>query len=349
MCSFVVDETTQRARQLLTEKKYRYLGGDDVYKHKDNIDNIIKWSNATPLKGYSKKGFECHFCNRCFDFAKKLKAHTKVAHKLSLAKLHLKHTLQWTLRLDITDLECEICKEKLTKVENLLVHLKTHDKVVHTDVKNQIIPYSFPNNKFQCLVCNKNFNSFKPQTDHMIQHYKIYECGDCGKGFLSKKNLTRHIVRHRLGEFKCSFCNKEFANRELMMNHERLLHKRSDARVKGKEVQCDVCERVYPSHFAMMKHKSRVHLKEYKFRCVFCDKGFFVKAELEDHEVMHTKERRFECMLCPKTYPRRKGLVEHMRVHADDRRFRCDRCGMRFIKRQTLLTHVAKKHKLDDL
>lgn len=310
------------------------------------MQSIVKWSNASPIQSHGKKGFTCYFCEEPFEMAATLKEHTLETHERNLQNLHLKHTLQWTIRLDVTSLKCAICDKGLSNLEELLLHLETHDIVVHLDIQNQIIPYSFPQNKFYCAACDKEFAHFKPLTEHLIQHYKIYECSECGKGFLSKKNLTRHINRHGAGGFKCNFCGKEFSNRELVLNHERLVHKRGDGRVKHIVYECLVCQKKFKNEQKISVHVRRIHLKEKRYHCEVCDQGFFLKNELEHHMVMHTKEKNYKCHLCPKAYARRRGLVEHLRVHADDKRFRCEVCGKKFIYAQVMKIHMKTLHEV---
>lgn len=74
------------------------------------------------------------------------------------------------------------------------------------------------------------------------------------------------------------------------------------------------------------------------FPCDFpgCDKAYFKKCRLEEHQLTHTGERKHKCEEddCGKTYYRRSHLVAHMRTHkkAEEKPFVCPRdgCGKRF-------------------
>lgn len=329
----------------------------------------MDWSNATPIRGIVKDNFACCFCDKTYKLAKELKVHNIMAHKRCLAALHLKYTLYYTIRLDITDLKCKICGQTLPTLENLLSHLEIHGKVINKDIKNQLIPFTFPNNNFTCIQCNRIFKYFKSLTQHMIEHYKIFECNDCGRGFMNKRDITKHVMRHQTEIYTCAYCPKQFLNREQVISHERLVHRLNSKQLKCRycterfsykklrnkhevechgvlmeKFECKICHKTLSSDNRLIEHMKIKHLKETRFYCEICSKGFYFKRAMEDHMITHTKEKKFKCELCPKLLSRQRALVVHLKKHFGEKRFHCEYCGVRFIQKVELKSHLRAKH-----
>ena len=52
--------------------------------------------------------------------------------------------------------ECEICKEKFSKHENLM----HHKEIIH-----------FKNMPYDCKICNKNFSNMSDMRDHLKKNH----------------------------------------------------------------------------------------------------------------------------------------------------------------------------------
>ncbi|KAI5631439.1 hypothetical protein NE865_15853 [Phthorimaea operculella] len=312
-------------------------------KQTANINAILTYSNATPIRTRLDTGYACCFCDATYPDPADLKRHsiehtdhTQVIKKVRSSKLLLK--------LDITALYCIVCEETTESLEILLQHLKdAHDTVVYDDVQNQVVPFKFHGETLQCHICCKSFTNFKLLLQHMNQHFKNYVCEICGDGFLNQMSFNNHKRTHQIGRHRCNRCSQKFDTLQKKNLHERNDHKLERRYKCGycsekftshrrkvmhltekhgfvpKTFNCHVCGKQFEGKFLMDSHVRRVHMMEKSHACEFCNMFFFNKRELDQHAVKHTGVREFKCDICSKTFARKKTLRQHMRIHENDR------------------------------
>lgn len=340
-------------------------------KHRQNIHSVLAYSNATPIRGYWGVGYACVFCPQQYADASNLKKHTLTQHITENYKV--KHLRTHLVKLDITGLKCEVCNTKFDKLETFMLHLKAiHDKPMHFDIKNHIVPYKFENNVLQCVKCWKQFNNFKNISEHMNnEHFRNFECDKCTRGFVNKSTLITHGSRHRTGEFACLYCKKIFNTRLRKTEHERIIHFHNSKtrkcgycsekfvdvsqkikhevvihKMKQPEFQCYSCDRKFASQRILQGHIKKVHLMHRPYKCsvIGCDKAYFVNAELTAHLPTHGDIKPFACALCPKSYKSKKALSAHMHIHDEKRDYECGMCNKRFVVKENLELHLEKVH-----
>ncbi|CAH2108959.1 unnamed protein product [Euphydryas editha] len=342
----------------------------ELQKRQENVDCIIKYTNATPFKGFLRTGYACFFCSVEYEKATDLKEHTILKH-CSKNKLRVTVTSDRSIKLDLTDLICKICGESIDSLENLLDHLRLdHNKKIYTDVQNHLVPFKFDSDVLKCMVCSEEFLSFKLLNDHVnLNHYKNYTCRECGRGFINKRSLQSHSYRHETGLFTCQFCAKIFTTRIRRLDHERSVHVSNNKRhkcgycgekfmdiSKKKEhevvvhsavkliYKCQACSKTYNTQKSLQTHVRCYHLMLRPYKCSHCGLGFYKNIELKKHMIKHTGERNFVCGVCNKAYGRKSTLREHMRIHANDRRFKCEHCGQAFVQKCSWRGHMRAKH-----
>lgn len=342
-------------------------------KHKANVENVLKYSNCTPFSNKTLAGIACAYCKDNYPCIDELRKHTQDKHKdgeLHDNKRMDKNNL--SIKMDITDLKCNICGAQFNIISNLKKHLsKEHDIKFYADVNDYILEFKLSANEIlNCALCNSTFETFKMLLQHMNGHYRNYICDVCDMGFINKHRLKNHQRTHELGTFKCSFCDKIFSTRVRMACHEKYTHN-SGARYTTNCPQCDqsftsyyqrnrhmfkehntsaatykcnICDKSFILKSKLTSHIKKVHLMERNHICTECGQGFFIKQSLDEHMVKHNGEKVFECTVCCKSYARKKTLREHMRIHNNDRRFKCGVCGSAFVQKCSLKSHMLSNH-----
>ncbi|CAH0730173.1 unnamed protein product, partial [Brenthis ino] len=346
--------------------------GGELEKHKINMREILLNSNATPIRCRGVFGYNCCFCTQQFPEPADLKKHTLEIHdeKTKINFMKGKDLFKFHAKLDITDLKCNLCNSSINTVEELVRHLKEeHKKTVFMDIKNQVLPFKFDNERLRCFICMNVYHKFKSLLEHMNMHCRNYICEVCSAGFVNRAILAQHSKCHKLGTFNCDYCPKIFDTFRKKRSHEKCVHTHSttlnkcgycyekfrDYRKKERHLaevhgivaqalKCLVCDKTFANQKDHTIHVKRLHLMDRRHKCPQCDMSFFSSSELKNHIVKHTGLKIFKCEICHKTYGRKKTLTEHLRIHADDRRFKCEHCGQTFVQKCSWRGHMRAKH-----
>ncbi|XP_026489368.2 zinc finger protein ZFP2-like [Vanessa tameamea] len=343
----------------------------DKRKHRENLLTILKYSNVIPFKNKSLLGFICGYCDATFPDPLDLRVHTENDHEKE--RLDFKSSFDMTeynVKLDVTDLSCLLCSEKIENLNKLKDHLvKVHDKIFYDDIKDHIMQFRLKKGDvFDCAMCPSTYETFKMLKQHMNKHYSNYSCTKCDTSFATKRSLNAHQTTHQEGSFKCDLCDKVFSSRTKKQYHEKTKHlgarsisncpfcdvpfrsyyQRNQHLVKvhNSEAQykCNVCNKGYILKSLLMCHIKKNHLMERNCQCTECGYRFFSKKALNAHMIKHTGERKYACEVCHKSYARKYTLREHMRIHNNDRRFKCDVCSTAFVQKCSLKSHLLSHH-----
>nr|XP_026489356.1 zinc finger protein 675-like isoform X6 [Vanessa tameamea] len=374
MIKIEITRESKKRTNVKSLKKIKLKPIKELSKHHHNIKEVLQWSNTTPIHGKSDLGYLCCYCSDKFPDPADLKKHTLQLHKNDpkpkfLQKRDLK---KYHVKVDITGLQCDICKLNIQSIDDLIDHLRNmHDRKIYTDVKNHIVSFKFEEsiaNELKCIVCSNTYTKFKILFEHMHKHSRNYVCDVCSAGFINNRALLNHQKRHNLGEFKCEHCDKVFDNLHKKNSHVTTVHvhgyllnkcgycnqKFAGYRTKAEHLRtahgiterakCQACEKSFSTKDSLNKHIKRHHLMDYRYSCTLCDMKFHANKSLEEHMVKHTKTRSFQCKVCFKRYGRQQTLKEHMRIHDNDRRFKCEHCVMAFVQKCSWRRHMQAKH-----
>lgn len=361
------DSSTTKEESVLKADKY-HVPEKKSKSTSETLKIILKHSNANLIRKQDSDGYGCIFCPKKFTEPNKLKEHSNKEHS-NVESLRMPRPFECVIKVDITDLECKICKMTFTKLDDLVTHLKEiHGKNVMTD-NTDIIPFKFVGEDLRCAICDARHSTFKVLQEHMHNHFRNYICDVCSSGFITKRLLVRHKSRHEQGEFKCGHCEKTFVRDQKRRDHEQRIHlglkKRNRCKLCDEKfddywtkmhhmvdkhnappisLKCNACERTFTNRRSLARHVKKDHLMEREHVCTICDMQFFLKHYLEAHMRVHTGVKNFRCHVCMKHYASKKSLRQHLRAHANDRKYACNFCELAFVQRSTLKNHIKAKH-----
>ena len=68
------------------------------------------------------------------------------------------------------------------------------------------------------------------------------------------------------------------------------------------------------THIKTDKYIEMTENGERPYACNFCDKRYFKKSHLSDHEKTHTGEKPFACNLCDKRFTTKSLVTKHEKI-----------------------------------
>ncbi|XP_038050418.1 zinc finger protein 271-like [Patiria miniata] len=210
--------------------------------------------------------------------------------RASFQKFCMAH--QWHEKKEGPKHVCPVCNKVFKDSSNLKRHRRIHTRekpgvgVVREHCYSQTESGLKP---FLCDVCGQTFSAKKNLLKHQKKIHDFtmpapsrvekipYDCDSCGKRFTKRSVMSRHSIRMHSTErpFRCSFCEKTFAQ------------------------TCD-----------LVRHE-RVHRRERPFICDVCGRRFLRRHHLQDHMLTHTRARSYLCDGCGQTFIRKGNFVNH--------------------------------------
>ncbi|XP_044258365.1 zinc finger protein 502-like isoform X2 [Tribolium madens] len=236
--------------------------------------------------------------------------------------------------------KCDKCSEVFSTRQDLVQHDKNHKRpcpkcgkmILKTSMKLHLIKHT---DRHMCSQCHSCFNSRAALQQHIITIHtdrKDHICEACGKRFSSKTAMTVHLKSHsdeRL--YECKLCNYKGRTASAVYVH---------MSTHAREIcVCEVCSKIFKSNRNLNDHIRRVHSKEKKHKCTYCDKKFVDRYMLTVHVRCHTGVRPYACHLCEKAFIRSDGLKEHLATHGERVWFKCDKCGRKFASKKGVTRH----------
>ena len=235
------------------------------------------------------------------------------------------------LREKIKSLQPPECDESLAINTNLqtnknkFLNNDVHNNGVHEKLKSFQPPECDESlAKSQTLITDvhKKLKSFHPpecdeslaksKTSITVVHEKLkqYQCQVCQKYFTNQMNFQIHKnSAHHFKPLKCSKCNKEYSDKDILAYHIRVYHK------KVKPFKCQQCGVAYGQKLHLKTHFDVVHNKIKSYRCQECPKSYGRNNQLQDHiKTIHKKIKCYKCSFCPKSYGYRGQFDGHINL-----------------------------------
>lgn len=339
--------------EIKLEKPYDSDGGGDnsldnfdftFEEYEGNIKDIVKDEDVKPKKRKKHKvktekklktsklieipedaNWSCGLCPKVFEDKDTLKTHIDV-HK--------------------DQRRCELCKEHVNSLSQLLAH-----RLVHVSMK-----------QFHCHICNKRYRScmyleHHYRTVHIDTDERSLSCKNCTSKFSTPRRLQSHMLTVHSGEtFFCDLCPKTFGNKGNIKSH--MQH-----HMMKKSYICDLCSFSCNYASGLKDHKLRKH-SESKMNCKNCTRAFATvedydkhkckkkmqicnvcglqltgSSRLSSHMLRHTNIFKYECKRCPAKYKSKAALDAHNDRHDGIRRLQCEYCSAKFYTATVLIKH----------
>lgn len=285
------------------------------------------------------------------------------------------------LKVEITDLKCNMCSQELPNIDSFMNHISRDHKIkVNFDVPFGVLPYrQAPTGRWTCLECDKTFPKFSQINVHLRTHMKIFTCDKCGATFLSDHGLRQHERN-----FKCykSSYNPRFGKALKYKSNTEIILECSTAcpfRTWGQNFNCVFCRVQSNDPIGLRAHMASRHAnfdiqlvfsrkirKEFlkvditDLQCKLC----FIPIDTLDELVMHLKNdhkqplnadvqpgvlpfklndgSNWKCAICKIQFSDFISLKKHTSEHYQN--YVCDTCGEGFITESALKAHTKIPH-----
>lgn len=315
---------------------------------KRNAILLLESSDVCPFR-WKKNLFYCLYCEEFFSEPAFLRQHNELMHA-SESSVKIKRSIYkiprlQPLKIDITNLNCKLCKEKIHEFSALKDHLvSVHNKKV-TQSFDGVMPLKLSQDNIQCVICEAQYSEHKLLIQHMNIHYKNFICLTCGSSYVTEHNLRNHSLTHVNGNYACKGCDKTFHTKRARNHHEAEIHRQL------KRYRCEICNVNFRYYRGRILHNAEVHalnVEQVKVRkmfdCEYCEMKFHSKSDLKDHLPSHKREKKLRCEVCGVTFHRKRSLTIHKRIHLTDTEVCCDACGAIFCDECSLKQHIKDHH-----
>ncbi|XP_063698002.1 zinc finger protein 91-like, partial [Culicoides brevitarsis] len=241
--------------------------------------------------------YECIICKKGFSQSRDLRDH--------LALKHLEQELY----------KCSICDKSFSTKGSLKNHVQIHESEKIKD---------HPDSR-KCKYCSK-FVLKENLKEHLLKQHKERTCEECGKIYFNEKSFHEHKETHKGPKFTCDLCGKKSFTKSIIQNHMIHVHLKNVPRSK-----CEICDKKIKTS-DMQRHIQIVHERNYKIKCVICEKGFQTSTKLRDHlALQHLEEELHKCSICDNSYSSKASLKAHLRMmHEKIIVAKCEKCGKEY-------------------
>lgn len=234
---------------------------------------------------------------------------------------------------------CQICCETFQKSSSLKKHMR-----VHAAKSNDS-----DNSPFKCNACKIDYLTAIAFEEHIKTEHgqpQALKCVDCG--------CFRSIELTANQPFRCELCSRRksepfeatgtvnyrvtsnknaaptaqqvrinYAAKTPKLDMDMLVQtmRSGETATNGRRRklhQCPDCDKCYKHQSTLAMHR-KVHTGEYKFKCQYCHKKFYLAEYYNRHMRVHTREKPYECDVCQKSFSQSNTLIQHKRIHTGEK------------------------------
>ncbi|XP_055370784.1 zinc finger protein 699-like [Condylostylus longicornis] len=142
-----------------------------------------------------------------------------------------------------------------------------------------------------------------------------FECELCQKEFNRRAHVKRHYLTHSTAKpFACKFCSSRFSCAEYLQTHMSRVHwVKNFQSIKNKPRESSNSQCFTP-HETVVRRRRMIDViktSDGKYQCKFCQRLFSRSDHVRRHEVIHSP-KSFKCTLCPRKFSTPDNLKKHL-------------------------------------
>ncbi|XP_049883322.1 zinc finger protein 62 homolog [Pectinophora gossypiella] len=295
----------------------------------------------------------CFYCGNDLPNHDELRKHTKSHGDCSDRDraLRLVKSGEAEVKIDVSDIVCEICDENFSNLDGVLSHLNVkHNLHYNKSVDLIMTPYRLVDLK--CLKCEETFDYFSKLISHTNTSHpsNCFLCDGCDQQFNKKRDLKAHKRVHHKNEYSCPKCSLTFTSNAALQNHKKHEH----------TSMCNVCFQTFSSVGKRLKHMKTEH--DFKnLQCGVCHKvlntkqAFFVHATKCNSEAKPIQSVIVDDCKKPTVKQVRNNIACILNMSTAIpfkhfmNKFRCFYCPRDFTECEDLKHHTVLEHPLCDI
>lgn len=326
---------------------------DTKYATKQRRENLqILFNNTSVVPFKWRMRYQCYYCPHQEVEFKDFFRHTKSHVKLKSTDHPYKQLVSTKVivKIDVSNLTCELCNESFKNLDDLTSHLVEKHKLKYDSaVNNYVEVYNL--DEMRCPQCSERFKVFINLRSHVKNNHApitLY-CDQCTQKFYRKRDLAFHIKNaHHEDGYNCSVCSEKFLNNSKLGFHTKDKHitvchicyerfqtpllKRDHIKSAHKSQSCSRCFRTFISKLGLQKHTKKCTIKiEYpkqsgpvKTNTKQIRENIACLLNMSTALPFKYYMNRFRCFFCPKDFTdfvplREHTLVNHPYCDVDER------------------------------
>ncbi|KAG7298333.1 hypothetical protein JYU34_017935 [Plutella xylostella] len=362
--------TPRRASEVKTEKRKRIKKKTEdaaskrtrrlnpSLRRRRNLEILFNNTSVIPFKWRGK--YLCFYCGKDIADYTELRKHTKGHGNCHIKdySIRLVRSADVEIKVDISEIVCEICNEPFSNLEDIKMHLSNkHHLPYDQDVELSLAAYRLVD--LNCMECDEKFTFFRHLVNHVnTRHPKnVCVCDKCSQSFNKRRDLESHIRNYHQDGYKCDECDSEFASNTKLRAHKETEHLHT----------CNVCFDRFTSSAKKMKHIDKVHLSSGVLECGFCQRNCSTRQAFLQHTSKckvrkEVFDRTDPCSITIDDADEKKPTVATIRNNLASifnmstaipfkffmNRFRCFFCPKDFADSDALKEHTVLEHPVCD-
>ena len=346
----------------ICNKSYKSLDSLKVHIRKFHQETKKRETCGSSLKKVLKKITDsddliCKICNEQFPTQSGFYAHNKSVHADVPKETKKGRPAKYTCYVG-TQIQCEVCQQKLACSSSLNRHMKRfhpNDKnksqnESKEETKEKKVKVELVHGKHDCLLCETSFTDESLLSHHMRMNHKedgVFKCPICLEKFDEKNFILFHMTEvHHIGQFKhkCDTCDKPFVR-----FHELKVHNLK-AHTNLLKLVCQICGKEFNGKGSLEGHMKHIH-NEYQITekdttkvCDKCDTSFSQPDIFDSHLKLCIKNPKdYKCKFCELLWASHSSLEMHIAVSHQKLVNVCDICG-KVVRLGTLNEHKKIVH-----